>query len=58
VPTQAKRGMKVMAIKEKIKFKINEGQVLDLIQLVEYVEGAIVSRKLIENDAGSVTLFV
>jgi len=47
-----------MAIKEKIKFKINEGQVLDLIQLVEYVEGAIVSRKLIENDAGSVTLFV
>ena len=55
--TQVKRGMRVMAIKEETKSKIKEGQVLDLIQLVEYGEGAVVSRTLIENNAGTVTLF-
>ena len=55
--TQVKRGLKVMAIKKEKAPKIQGGQVLDLTELVAYGEGAIVSRTLVENDAGSVTLF-
>lgn len=55
--TQVKRGMRAMAIKEETKSTIKEGQVLDLIQLVEYGEGAVVSRTLIENNAATVILF-
>jgi len=46
-----------MAIEKEKKSKIQESQVLDLIKLVEYGQGAIVSRTLVENDAGTVTLF-
>ena len=43
---------------EKVgKPKIPGGQVLDLAGLVEYSGGAVVSRTLIENDAGTVTVF-
>ena len=55
--TEVRRGMKVMAIRKEKGPKIQEGQVLDLIKLVAYGEGAIVSRTLVENDAGTVTLF-
>ncbi|MBI4832253.1 MAG: cupin domain-containing protein [Candidatus Lindowbacteria bacterium] len=46
-----------MAGKREKKSKIQGGKVLELAQLVEYGEGAIVSRTLVENDAGTVTLF-
>ena len=46
-----------MAIENTGKPKIPGSQVLDLANLVEYGEGAIVSRTLVENDAGTVTLF-
>ena len=46
-----------MAIEKKKKSKIQVSQVLDLAKLVEYGQGAIVSRTLVENDAGTVTLF-
>jgi quercetin dioxygenase-like cupin family protein len=49
--------MKVMAIEKGRGSKIQEGQVFDLIKLLEYGEGAIVSRTLVQNDAGTVTLF-
>jgi len=55
--TQVKKRMKVMAIEKEKKSKIQESQVLDLIKLVEYGQGAIVSRTLVENEAGTVTLF-
>ncbi len=43
---------------EKVgKPKIPGGQVLDLAGLVEYSGGAVVSRTLVENDAGTVTVF-
>ncbi len=46
-----------MAIEKEKKSNIQDSQVLDLIKLVEYGQGAIVSRTLVENDAGTVTLF-
>lgn len=43
---------------EKVgKPEIPGGQVLDLAGLVEYGEGAIVSRTLVQNDAGTVSVF-
>ena len=55
--TQLERGMKVMATENEKKPKLQAGQVLDLVKLVEYGEGAVVSRTLVENNAGTVTLF-
>ena len=46
-----------MAIEKEKGSKIQDRQVLDLIKLVEYGDGAIVSRTLMKNDAGTVTLF-
>ena len=46
-----------MSIKKEKKPKIQGGQTLELSGLVDYGEGSIVSRTLIENDAGTVTLF-
>jgi len=37
--------------------KIQASEVFDLAELVEYGAGAVVSRTLVENDAGTVTLF-
>jgi quercetin dioxygenase-like cupin family protein len=37
--------------------RIQPGQVLELAGLVGYGEGAIVSRTLVENEAGTLTLF-
>jgi len=42
--------------KEK-KSKIQSGKVVELAKLVGYGKGAIVSRVLVENKAGTVTLF-
>jgi quercetin dioxygenase-like cupin family protein len=39
------------------KSKMPVGEVLDLAGLVNYAEGSIVSRTLVENKAGTVTLF-
>ena len=55
--TQLERGKKVMATENEKKPKLQAGQVLDLVKLVEYGEGAVVSRTLVENNAGTVTLF-
>jgi quercetin dioxygenase-like cupin family protein len=49
--------MKVMATENEKKTKLQSGQVFDLVKLVGYNEGAVVSRTLVENNAGSVTLF-
>ena len=46
-----------MATENEGKSKLQAGQVLDLVKLVEYGEGAVVSRTLVENKAGTVTLF-
>ena len=46
-----------MAIEKENKAKIQEGQAFDVKELVKYSEGSIVSRTLIENNAGTVTLF-
>jgi len=37
--------------------KIPTGEVLDLMDLVEYAHGSIVSRTIAENKAGTLTLF-
>lgn len=37
--------------------RIPAAQAVDLLRLVEYAEGAIVSRTIAENDAGTLTLF-
>lgn len=39
------------------KSKMPEARTLDLAGLVAYGEGAVVSRTLVENDAGTVTVF-
>jgi quercetin dioxygenase-like cupin family protein len=46
-----------MATEKKTKTSIQAGQVFELTKLVEYGEGAVVSRTIAENDTGSVTLF-
>ncbi|MFQ5805590.1 MAG: cupin domain-containing protein [Phycisphaerae bacterium] len=46
-----------MAAEKTGKPKIPPNQVFDLAGLVEYGEGAVVSRTLAENRAGTVTLF-
>ncbi|MFC1781990.1 cupin domain-containing protein [Planctomycetota bacterium] len=46
-----------MAIEKTEKPKIPPSQVFDLAGLVQYGEGAVVSRTLVENEAGTVTLF-
>ena len=46
-----------MATENERKSKLQAGQVLDLVELVEYGEGAVVSRTLVENNAGTVTMF-
>lgn len=49
--------IKAMAANKEKSSNIKEGQVFDLTKLVDYGEGAIVSRTLVKNDAGTVTLF-
>ena len=39
------------------KRKLPASEVIDLVGLVEYVEGSIVSRTIAENDAGTLTVF-
>ncbi|MBI5119181.1 cupin domain-containing protein [Candidatus Poribacteria bacterium] len=46
-----------MATEKEKKLKLEKGKVVDLAKLVEYGEDSIVSRTLVENDAGTVTLF-
>lgn len=46
-----------MAAEKTGKPKLPAGEVVDLAGLVEYGEGAVVSRTLVENSAGTVTLF-
>lgn len=37
--------------------KFEKGKVFDVAQMIDYAEGGVVSKELIHNDAGSVTLF-
>jgi quercetin dioxygenase-like cupin family protein len=37
--------------------QIPSGEALDLVSLVDYASGSIVSRQLAKNDAGTITLF-
>ena len=46
-----------MSIKKEKKPKIQGAQTIELSELVEYSESSIVSRTLVENDAGTITLF-
>ena len=46
-----------MAVEKGKASKIQGGEVLDLSGLVDYAEGAIVSRTLVDTGAGTVTLF-
>jgi len=54
---QSRKEMKAMTIEKEKKPKIQAGQVFTVREQVEYGEGAVVSRTLIENKAGTVTLF-
>jgi quercetin dioxygenase-like cupin family protein len=46
-----------MAMGRPNKSKMPAGEALDLAGLVSYAEGSIVSRTVVENQAGTVTLF-
>jgi quercetin dioxygenase-like cupin family protein len=46
-----------MEMEKERSSRIQEGRVFGLAELVEYGEGAIVSRTLLENSAGTITLF-
>lgn len=46
-----------MATENERNTKLQAGQVLDLVKLVEYGDGAVVSRTLVENNTGTVTMF-
>jgi quercetin dioxygenase-like cupin family protein len=46
-----------MADDNKSKAKLQVSEVFELAGLVQYGEGAVVSRTLVKNDAGTVTLF-
>ena len=37
--------------------KFEKGRVFDVTHMIDYAEGGVVSKELIHNDAGSVTLF-
>ncbi|MFW5482702.1 MAG: cupin domain-containing protein [Prevotella sp.] len=37
--------------------KFEKGKVFDVAHMIDYAEGGVVSKELIHNDAGSVTLF-
>ena len=37
--------------------KFEKGRVFDVAHMIDYAEGGVVSKELIHNDAGSVTLF-
>ena len=37
--------------------KFENGRVFDVAHMIDYAEGGVVSKELIHNDAGSVTLF-
>lgn len=40
-----------------MNMKFEKGKVFDVAQMIDYAEGGVVSKELIHNDAGSVTLF-
>jgi len=46
-----------MAIKKEGKVKIEPAAAHELKSLIDYSAGAVVSRELIRNDAGTITLF-
>ena len=46
-----------MPTKGADKSQIHPGEVLDVTALVDYAQGAIVSRTLLDNNAGTITLF-
>lgn len=55
--TKNKETVKGMAIDQTINLKMPANEVLDITGMVNYSEGSIVSRTLIESKAGTVTLF-
>ena len=46
-----------MPTKGADKSQMHPGEVLDVAALVDYAQGAIVSRTLLDNNAGTITLF-
>ena len=46
-----------MATKGADKSQIRSGEALDVVTLVDYGQGAIVSRTILDNNAGTITLF-
>ena len=55
--TKNKETTKGMAINQTINSKMPANEVLDITGMVNYAEGSIVSRTLIESKTGTVTLF-
>jgi len=55
--TKNKETVKGMTIDQTINLKMPANEVLDITGMVNYSEGSIVSRTLIESKAGTVTLF-
>jgi len=52
-----KKAKKATAAKRRGNSKIPSSETLDLAGLVDYAEASIVSRTLVENKAGTITLF-
>ena len=55
--TQIKNSLKETGSGLKKKSLLEPGQVFDLEKKISYGEGAVVSRTLVNNDCGTVTLF-
>ena len=53
-PIQIKKNA---AVENKGEFFLQSGQSFNLVELIKYNEGSVVSRTLVSNDAGTVTLF-
>ena len=54
---QIKKNLKNTTTENKVKSFLDPGQPFNLAELIKYNEGSIVSRTLVTNDAGTVTLF-
>ena len=54
---QIKKDMKSTADENKGKSFLQSGQTFNLAGFIKYNEGSVVSRTLVANDAGTVTLF-
>ena len=56
-PIQIEKNMNGTADENKTMSYLDTGKVFGLAELIQYSDGAVVSRTIVANDAGTVTLF-